>query len=146
MSALATPASPTSDAESPMSSSQIALLGAIAGFTIYLGLPIGRLRRPTPRLKAGLNATAIGILIFLVWDVLSHAWEPVDGALGGHHWGSVAANGLVLVLGLTVGLARPRPLRRVDRTPPQGRRARRIGRTRRRLGRRARAHLPQPGR
>lgn len=88
-----------------MSSSQIALLGAIAGFTIYLGLPIGRLRRPTPRLKAGLNATAIGILIFLVWDVLSHAWEPVDGALGGHHWGSVAANGLVLVLGLTVGLA-----------------------------------------
>ncbi|MBB5121802.1 zinc permease [Streptomyces eurocidicus] len=87
-----------------MSSSQIALLGAIAGFTIYLGLPLGRLRRPTPRLKAGLNATAIGILVFLAWDVLTHAWEPVDGALSDHHWGTVAANGLVLALGLTVGL------------------------------------------
>ncbi|GHF27798.1 hypothetical protein GCM10010218_06050 [Streptomyces mashuensis] len=88
-----------------MSSSHVALLGAIAGFTIYLGLPIGRLRRPTPRLKAGLNATAIGILVFLVWDVLTHAWEPVDGALAGHHWGAVASNGFVLVLGLTTGLA-----------------------------------------
>jgi ZIP family zinc transporter len=29
-----------------------------------------------------LNATAIGILVFLVWDVLAHAWEPVDAALG----------------------------------------------------------------
>lgn len=88
-----------------MSSSNIALLGAIAGFTIYLGLPIGRLRRPTPRLKAGLNATAIGILVFLVWDVLTHAWEPIDGALGDHRWGAVASSGLVLVAGLTVGLA-----------------------------------------
>ena len=32
-----------------MSSSEILLLGAIAGFTIYLGLPIGRLRNPTRR-------------------------------------------------------------------------------------------------
>jgi hypothetical protein len=31
-----------------MSSANITLLGAIAGFTIYLGLPIGRLRSPTP--------------------------------------------------------------------------------------------------
>ncbi|MCC3768671.1 ZIP family metal transporter [Streptomyces sp. UNOC14_S4] len=87
-----------------MSSSNIALLGAIAGFTIYLGLPVGRLRRPTPRLKAGLNATAIGILIFLVWDVLTHAWEPVDGALGDHRWGKAASGGAVLATGLAVGL------------------------------------------
>lgn len=88
-----------------MSSSNIALLGAIAGFTIYLGLPVGRLRGPTPRLKAGLNATAIGILIFLVWDVLAHAWEPVDQALTDHTWGTVASDGSVLALGLTLGLA-----------------------------------------
>ncbi|RLU80634.1 zinc permease [Streptomyces griseocarneus] len=87
-----------------MSSSNIALLGAIAGFTIYLGLPVGRLRRSTPRLKAGLNATAIGILIFLVWDVLTHAWEPVDGALGDHRWSKVASGGAVLAVGLAVGL------------------------------------------
>ncbi|MEU6221649.1 ZIP family metal transporter [Streptomyces sp. NPDC047022] len=88
-----------------MSSANIALLGAIAGFTIYLGLPIGRLRRPTPRLKAGLNAVAIGILVFLVWDVLAHAWEPVDESLSKHEWGTVASGGATLAAGLTIGLA-----------------------------------------
>ena len=47
-----------------MSSANIALLGAIAGFTIYLGLPIGRLRKPTPRLRAGLNAHACSTSTF----------------------------------------------------------------------------------
>jgi ZIP family zinc transporter len=88
-----------------MSSANIALLGAIAGFTIYLGLPIGRLRTPTPRLKAGLNAVAIGILTFLVWDVLTHAWEPVDEALSKHAWANVASGGATLAVGLTIGLA-----------------------------------------
>jgi ZIP family zinc transporter len=87
-----------------MSSAQIALLGAIAGFTIYLGLPIGRLRAPMPRLKAGLNAVAIGILVFLVWDVLTHAWEPVDEALGHQEVGSALGNGLVLAVCVGVGL------------------------------------------
>ena len=71
-----------------MSSEKIALLGAIAGFTIYLGLPIGRLNNPHPKLRALLNAVAIGILIFLLWDVLAHAWEPIDTALGKHQIGS----------------------------------------------------------
>lgn len=88
-----------------MSSGNIALLGAIAGFTIYLGLPLGRLRTPTPRLRSALNAVAIGILIFLVWDVLAHAWEPVDEALGKHAWGTVASGGATLGAGLAVGLA-----------------------------------------
>ncbi|MFR9798018.1 ZIP family metal transporter [Streptomyces sp. MS06] len=88
-----------------MSSANIALLGAIAGFTIYLGLPVGRLRTPAPRLKAGLNAVAIGILTFLVWDVLTHAWEPVDEALSKHAWANVASGGVTLAAGLTIGLA-----------------------------------------
>ncbi|MCW2888403.1 MAG: zinc transporter, family [Streptosporangiaceae bacterium] len=87
-----------------MSGEKIALLGAIAGFTIYLGLPIGRLRTPRPRLKALLNATAIGILIFLLWDVLAHAWEPIDAALGKHRIASATGNGLVLAAGVGLGL------------------------------------------
>ncbi len=87
-----------------MSASEIALLGAIAGFTIYLGLPLGRMRAPAPRLKAALNATAIGILIFLVWDVLAHAWEPVDTALAAQRWSGALVDGLVLAVGLGVGL------------------------------------------
>ena len=79
-----------------MSSAQIAALGAIAGFTIFLGLPIGRLREPMPKLRALLSATATGILIFLLWDVLDHAWEPVDAALSDHRYGSALGNGIVL--------------------------------------------------
>ncbi|MDF3300201.1 ZIP family metal transporter [Streptomyces tropicalis] len=88
-----------------MPSVNIALLGALAGFTIYLGLPIGRLRTPAPRIRAALNAVAVGILTFLVWDVLTHAWEPIDEALGTHTWGTVASGGITLAVGLTVGLA-----------------------------------------
>jgi zinc transporter, ZIP family len=87
-----------------VSATQIALLGAVAGFTIYLGLPIGRLRAPMPKLKALLNATATGILIFLIWDVLEHAWEPIDGALSDKHYGSALGNGAVMVAGVGVGL------------------------------------------
>lgn len=88
-----------------MSGTNIALLGAIAGLTIYLGLPVGRIRAGLPRLKAALNAIAIGILLFLVWDVLSQAWEPVDRALGHQRWAAALGSGLVMAAGLTAGLA-----------------------------------------
>jgi ZIP family zinc transporter len=64
-----------------VSSAHIVLLGAIAGFTIFLGLPIARVRRQPLALKALLAATATGILLFLLWDVLSHGVEPVEDAL-----------------------------------------------------------------
>jgi ZIP family zinc transporter len=87
-----------------MSGAQIALLGAIAGFTIYLGLPIGRLRNPAPRTRGMLNALATGILIFLLWDVLAHAWEPVDGALSDKHFGKALVDGIVMIAAVGVSL------------------------------------------
>ncbi|GAA3513592.1 ZIP family metal transporter [Actinocatenispora rupis] len=87
-----------------MSASKIALLGLIAGFTIFLGLPLGRLRNPAPRMRALLNAGAIGILLFLLWDVLAHAWEPLDAALSDKHYGGAVLDGLVLAGGVAVGL------------------------------------------
>jgi len=85
------------------------LLGFIAGVTILLGLPIGRLRRPAPSLRALLNATAIGVLLFLVWDVLSHAWAPIDEALASVHegkggLGAAAGYGVLFAAGLALGL------------------------------------------
>lgn len=73
-----------------MSGGQILVLGAIAGFTIYLGLPVGRLRNPALRLKAFLSAAATGILVFLLCDVLTAASEPVESALtnASQHGGS----------------------------------------------------------
>src|SRR5512144_2830202 len=79
-------------------------MGAIAGFTIFIGLPMGRVRSRAPRLKAWLNALAIGILIFLVWDVLAHAWDPIDVAVEDRRIGVALATGLALAGGIGVGL------------------------------------------
>ena len=92
-----------------MGLSKTLLLGFIAGVTILLGLPVGRMRRPAPNLRALLNAVAIGILLFLVWDVLSHGWEPIDTALGNLHdrHGSLApvlGYGTLFAGGLAAGL------------------------------------------
>jgi len=85
------------------------LLGFIAGVTIVLGLPVGRLRRPAVTLRAILNAVATGILLFLVWDVLTHAWEPIDSALGKvhDHTGGLApvfGYGALFAAGIATGL------------------------------------------
>src|SRR5260370_1205556 len=87
-----------------MPAGEIAILGAIAGLTILLGLPLGGIRSPLQKLKAFLNATAIGILIFLLWDVLSHAWAPADLALSGHHYGQAVLYGGVMLGCVGVGL------------------------------------------
>jgi ZIP family zinc transporter len=92
-----------------MSTSQILLLGAIAGFTIFLGLPLGRVQSPDPRLRAALSAFAAGILIFLFWDVLVHGVQPVEEALeeavgADGSWASFIGLGSLLAAGLVAGL------------------------------------------
>jgi len=84
--------------------SQIAILGAFAGLTIFIGLPLGRVRARMPRTKAFLNALAIGILIFLLWDVLTNAWEPTDKALGVHHYATAVTYGTVMLVCVGAGL------------------------------------------
>jgi ZIP family zinc transporter len=71
-----------------MSMGHILLLGALAGGTIFLGLPIGRLRRIGVQGRAGMSALATGILVFLLWDVLKGAEEPIGAALQARHWGT----------------------------------------------------------
>ena len=85
------------------------LLGFIAGATIVLGLPVGRLQRPAATLRTVLNALAIGILLFLVWDVLSAAWKPIDAGLGAvhDHKGGLApvfGYGALFAAGIAVGI------------------------------------------
>jgi len=59
---------------------QLILLGLIAGFTIFLGLPLAVLQNLSAKKKGFLNAFAIGILVFLIIDVFSHAWESAETA------------------------------------------------------------------
>jgi ZIP family zinc transporter len=92
-----------------VSETRTLVLGAIAGMTILLGLPLGRLRRPVPRLRHFLNAVAIGILVFLLWDVLSAAYEPLDTRLTAIHdhtggiW-PVIGFGALFFAGIGIGL------------------------------------------
>ena len=72
-----------------MSQTSAALLGAVAGFTIFIGLPVARLRRLPRPAQGFLNALATGILVFLLFDILSHSAEPLEKALLDMHRGSI---------------------------------------------------------
>ncbi len=64
---------------------QLLLLGAIAGLTIFLGLPMALLQNVSRMKKGFLNALAMGILLFLITDVLSAAWQPTKlAAIAGY--------------------------------------------------------------
>src|SRR5258708_15840626 len=80
-----------------MSFTETVVLGTIAGLTIFLGLPLARVRVVAPRYMAFLNALAIGILLFLVADMVGEATEPVEAAIKGD------ASSLPLLLALLVG-------------------------------------------
>jgi zinc transporter, ZIP family len=87
-----------------MSTGHVLILGAIAGGTIFLGLPIGRIQNLSDAMRAGLSALATGILIFLLWDVLSGAVEPIESALGDRHWGDFTGYSAVGIAGFALGL------------------------------------------
>jgi ZIP family zinc transporter len=86
------------------------LLGAIAGFTIYLGLPFGRIERVDDRLRVGLAMFAVGILAFIFMDVTSSGEAIIATALGRfkHHHSSfwhVLGLFAMLAVGFTAGTA-----------------------------------------
>ena len=87
-----------------MSTTQTLLLGAVAGLTIFFGLPMARLRNLPLHVGVALNAMATGILIFLFWDVVSHGVAPVEAHLAGHQWGLFAGYAALLGVGFAAGM------------------------------------------
>lgn len=92
-----------------MSFAQTVLLGAIAGFTIYLGLPVGRIRTKSLRLKTFLSGISAGVLTFLAVEIFGHAFESVEHSLeeAGVAGGSAVEFGLmagVFAVGFAAGL------------------------------------------
>jgi zinc transporter, ZIP family len=92
-----------------VTAAQTVLLGGIAGVTIFLGLPLGRLRSPAPRLKSFLNAASAGILLFLLFEIFHGAFEPVEVAVERLHkgqgsWGRIAGFGSLFVAGWAAGM------------------------------------------
>ena len=92
-----------------MSFPHILILGAIAGLTIFLGLPIATLNRIGAKTKSVLTGIATGILLFLAIEILSKVFEAGEASLvaavSGHGSGGSAALTLaLLVVGLLAGL------------------------------------------
>jgi zinc transporter, ZIP family len=81
-----------------VSFAETVVLGALAGFTIFLGLPFGRLELLSDRARVGLAMFAVGVLAFLFVDVFEHAFEIVEEAVEGFAGGK---EGIGEVIGLS---------------------------------------------
>jgi zinc transporter, ZIP family len=113
-----------------MSFAETAALGALAGFTIFLSLPFGRLTSLGPRARVALAMFAVGVLAFLFVDVLEHAFEIVEGSVedfndGTGSLGHAVWLTLLLGAGFTLGSAglgvfEQRARRRRPRPPMAG--------------------------
>jgi len=80
-------------------------VGAFAGATVFLGLPIARMRGLPKPVQGFLNAFATGILVFLLWDILVHASTPVDfQVLRSIHGGPFPWMAVIFALGIGAGL------------------------------------------
>ncbi len=90
-----------------MPTGTIILLGAFAGLTIYLGLPIAFLKQTPQSLRVFLNMLATGVLLFLFFDVVSKASDPINTALDEvrtHHTGEGTFSLDIFLLLLGIGL------------------------------------------
>jgi ZIP family zinc transporter len=105
-----------------LSFGETVLLGAIAGSTIYIGLPLGRMDRVGTRTRLALAMLSVGILAFIFMDVGAHGEAIVAGALDGYkhtHTGMPHVLGLfaLLAVGFTAGVAGIGTLERRLRAP-----------------------------
>ena len=93
-----------------MSFAETVLMGAIAGFTIYIGLPLGRVKRVDDRIRVALAMFSVGVLAFIFMDVTNHGQQIVDSTLSNfkdHKTSFAHVLGLfaLLATGFTVGTA-----------------------------------------
>ena len=85
-----------------MSELEVLALGAVAGGTIFLGLPLGRVRSMPIALRALLNAIAAGVLLFLFVETAEHGFAPAEQALlaiteRSDDWGLFVGRGLLFL-------------------------------------------------
>src|SRR5882724_8809433 len=81
------------------------LLGGLAGFTIFLGLPLAFLKSLSTRVRGFLTAMSTGILVFLLVEITAKVIDSIEdlslSAAGGFHtlrdtvvYGGIFAAGL----------------------------------------------------
>lgn len=80
------------------------LLGAIAGLTIFLGLPIARWRGASEKLRGVLALASAGVLLFLIIEVGYQAMESVEVSVQAETSGIALSKFLILIIGFALGL------------------------------------------
>lgn len=80
------------------------LLGAIAGVTIFLGLPIARWRGASEKLRGILALASAGVLLFLIIEVGYQAMESVEVSVQAETFGTILSKILILIIGFAFGL------------------------------------------
>jgi zinc transporter, ZIP family len=113
-----------------VSFAETAALGALAGFTIFLSLPFGRLTSLSARARVALAMFAVGVLAFLFVDVLEHAFGIVEegvehyeegtGSLGHAVWLTLLLGGGFALGSAGLGVFEQRMQRRRPRPPMAG--------------------------
>lgn len=83
---------------------QTVVLGAIAGLTIYLGLPVGRIKSLPDKFRSFLSMGSTGILIFLFFDIFTQLSGPIEANLTQKNFAEFASLLAVFVLGFGGGL------------------------------------------
>ena len=86
-----------------LSFAETAALGALAGFTIFLGLPLARLRLLGDRSRVALAMFAVGVLAFLFVDVMGHGLQILEDAVTGLSKGRESFGHAALLAGLLGG-------------------------------------------
>jgi zinc transporter, ZIP family len=87
-----------------MSLVQTVLLGAVAGFTIYLGLPVGRIRGLPVRLRSFLSMSSAGILVFLFFDIFEQLSTTIESAFRPGDYNEFLAFTGLFIVGFGLGL------------------------------------------
>jgi ZIP family zinc transporter len=87
-----------------MSLVQTIILGAIAGFTIYLGLPAGRIKGMSEKVRAFLSMSSTGILLFLFFDIFRQISDPIETVLKARDYPQFALLLGIFILGFSGGL------------------------------------------
>jgi len=83
---------------------QTIVLGAIAGLTIYLGLPIGRIKNVPDKVRSFLSMSSAGILVFLFFDIFSQLSGPIEEYLAQRDMPQFGLLLGIFVLGFGIGL------------------------------------------
>jgi ZIP family zinc transporter len=86
-----------------MSFAETVALGGLAGFTIYLGLPLARLQHFSVRVRVALAMFAVGVLAFLFVDVIASATHILEQSIEKLKDGDGGAGHAIGLLALLAG-------------------------------------------